>query len=379
MRGRPAVSTKPGARLQALILAGGEGTRLRPLTTTIPKPVLPLANRPFISYMLDWLAAHGFREVVMSCGFLADGVRAVLGDGAGHGLKIRYVEEPEPLGTAGAVKFAEDLLEERFAVLNGDILTDFDLSALHALHGRRGARATIALIEVEDPSAYGLVLRDSEDRVTEFLEKPEAPLPDVPSLINAGAYVLEHEVLASVPEGRPVSFEREVFPALVGDGLFGCAVSGYWIDIGTPERYLQSTRDILEGTIKTAGGAIPSTRPSIGEDSTLASDVELRQPVLVGVECEIGEKAEVGPVAVLGDRCLIGPRSRLENAVLLEGASVGGDAVVRDSIVGSGAQVGAGSSVEGGTIVGAGARVEDGAAVSGGRVEPPESELARQG
>jgi mannose-1-phosphate guanylyltransferase len=359
--------------LQALILAGGEGTRLRPLTTTVPKPVLPLANRPFISYMLDWLAGHGIDEVVMSCGFLADGVRAVLGKGEGRGLTIRYVEEPEPLGTAGAVKFAEDVLDERFAVLNGDVLTDFDLSSLLAVHESRGARATIALIEVEDPSAYGLVLRDAEDRVTEFLEKPEAPLPDVPPLINAGAYVLEREVLAPLPRGRAVSFEREVFPSLIGDGLFGREVTGYWIDIGTPERYLQATRDILDGTVATKGGTVP-----VGEDTTVAADAELREPVLVGAECAIGERAEIGPAAVLGDRCKIGPGSRLENAVLHEGASVGGDVVVRDSIVGARAVIGPGSSIEGGTIVGAGAQVEAGAALSGERVEPPESELVRQ-
>jgi mannose-1-phosphate guanylyltransferase len=336
--------------------------------------VLPLANRPFISYMLDWLSAHGIKEVVMSCGFLADGVRAVLGDGEGLGLEIRYVEEPEPLGTAGAVKFAEEFLDERFAVLNGDVLTDFDLSGLIDVHESRGARATLALIEVEDPSAYGLVLRDADDRVTDFLEKPEAPLPDVPPLINAGAYVLEREVLAPLSEGRAVSFEREVFPSLIGRGLFGHAVSGYWIDIGTPERYLEATRDILDGTVKTRGAS-----PGVGEGSTVASGVELREPVLIGADCEVAERAEVGPAAVLGDRSKVGAGSRLENSVLHEGARVEDEAVVRDSIVGSGAVIGAGSSIEGETIVGAGARVEAGAALSGERVEPPESELVGQG
>src|SRR3954468_17731568 len=244
--GPPASSTResagsPGAVVQALILAGGEGTRLRPLTNTVPKPVLPLANRPFASYMLDWLAAHGFHDIVMSCGFLADEVRSVLGEVAhADGIALRYVEEPAPLGTAGAVKYCEDVLEERFAVLNGDILTDLDIGALWASHEERGARASLALVAVDDPSTYGLVeLRDGGE-VAEFREKP-APGTVDRALINAGAYVLERSVLDDVAAGRAVSFEREVFPALVGAGLYGAEAQGYWLDIGTPEGHLEGT------------------------------------------------------------------------------------------------------------------------------------------
>jgi mannose-1-phosphate guanylyltransferase len=356
--------------MQALVLAGGEGTRLRPLTTTVPKPVLPLANRPFISYMLDWLAKHGFEDIVMSCGFLADGVRDVLGEGSRNGLRIRYVEEPEPLGTAGAVKFAENVLDERFAVLNGDVLTDFDLTAVRVSHERRGARATLTLIEVEDPSAYGLVLTEPDGRVTDFLEKPEAPIPGRPSLINAGAYVLEREVLDLVPTGRAVSFEHEVFPALVGQGLYGCAVEGYWLDIGTPDRFLEATRDILDGTVET-GVAVHRDSPSVGAGSTVADGAELRPPVLVGDSCTIAPTGEIGPVAVLGDGCSVGARVRIENAVLHARARVAEDAIVRDSIVGAGASIGAGSRVEQGTVVGEDAEVRPGTALANERVEPP--------
>ena len=356
--------------MQALVLAGGEGTRLRPLTTTVPKPVLPLANRPFISYMLDWLVAHGFEDIVMSCGFLADGVRTVLGDGARTGLRIRYVEEREPLGTAGAVKFAEDLLDERFAVLNGDVLTDFDLSAVRASHERNGARATLTLIEVEDPSAYGLVLTEPDGRVTDFLEKPEAPIPGRRSLINAGAYVLDRDVLELVPEGRAVSFEHEVFPALVGQGLFGCPVDGYWLDIGTPDRFLEATRDILEGRVET-GVKVGHDTPAVGAGSTVASGAELRPPVLVGDACAIAATAEVGPLAVLGNGCAVDARARVENAVLHEGARVEAGAIVRDSIVGAGASIGTGSCIEQGTVVGEDAEVRPGAVLANQRVEPP--------
>src|SRR5947209_8265901 len=154
--------------MQALILVGGEGTRLRPLTSTVPKPVVPLVDRPFIAFMLEWLARHGVDDVILSCGFMADGVREVLGEGEGAGVRLRYIEEPRPLGTGGALKFAEDLLDDRFFMLNGDVLTDIDLSAQLAQHERTGARATLGLISVEDPSAYGLVRRAGDFSVTEF-------------------------------------------------------------------------------------------------------------------------------------------------------------------------------------------------------------------
>src|ERR671919_2848320 len=176
--------------MQALILAGGEGTRLRPLTSTVPKPVVPLVDRPFIAFMLDWLHGHGIDDVIMSCGFLAAGVRNVLGDGSAYGLRLRYVEEPRPLGTGGALKFAESLLDDRFLMLNGDVLTDMDLTAQMAQHEQTGAVATLALTPVEDPSAYGLVRTRDGGEVTEFVEKPAPDQIDTRN-ISAGAYVLE--------------------------------------------------------------------------------------------------------------------------------------------------------------------------------------------
>jgi len=328
--------------VQALVLAGGEGTRLRPLTNTVPKPVIPLVNRPFLTYMIEWLAAHGFTEVVMSCMFMAGDIRRVLGDREWKGTRLHYVEEPEPRGTAGAVKFAEEVLDERFAVLNGDILTDFDMSALWRKHEELGGRATITLMEVEDPSAYGLVLRDATDAVTDFIEKP-SQAPPGGAFVNAGAYVLEHDVLDMMPADRPVSFEREVFPALVGDGLYGFPTEGYWLDIGTPERYLEATRYLLERS--------------------------LTGNIAAGDACEIASGARVGPHAVLGDLCRIDAGAVIERAVLFDKARVGRDAVVRDSVVGNGAQIGPGSRLEGATIVGDGAVVEPGTVLTGARVE----------
>ncbi len=328
--------------MQALILAGGEGTRLRPLTSTVPKPVVPLANRPFISYMLDWLERHGFDDVVMSCGFLAAGVRSVLGSGDREGIRIRYADEPQALGTAGPVKLAEPMLDERFAVLNGDILTDVDLSSVVAFHEARGARVTLTLTPVEDPSSYGVIVTDGDGEVEAFIEKPRGEAPS--KLINAGIYVLEREIVAEIPEGRAVSFEREVFPALVGRGLYGVEREGYWLDIGTLDRYLQATRDILAGAVKT------EVRPGPGPGTQVHAQALVFDPVLTGSSCEIGAEAEIGPDVTLGDRGTIGPGAVVRDASLHDGVTVGEGAAVVGSIIGAGATVAPGQRVEG-TIV----------------------------
>jgi mannose-1-phosphate guanylyltransferase len=324
--------------MQALILAGGEGTRLRPLTTKVPKPVVPLANRPFITYMLDWLEAHGFDDVVMSCGFLADGVRSVLGTGDRAGLTIRYVDEQSPLGTAGPVKLAEPMLAERFAVLNGDILTDIDLSSVVRFHEDSGARATLTLTPVDDPSSYGVILTDVEGRVEAFIEKPQGEAPS--NLINAGIYVLEREVVSGIPADRAVSFEREVFPALVGADLYGVERGGYWLDIGTRDRYLQATRDILAGNVGTV------VQPGFGPGTELDSAALVFEPVLGGESCRIGPEAELGPDTTLGARCAVGAGAVVRDSALHDGVTVEEGATVIGSIVGAGAAITAGERLE---------------------------------
>jgi mannose-1-phosphate guanylyltransferase len=356
--------------VQALILAGGEGTRLRPLTTTVPKPVLPLANRPFISYMLDWLSAHGTEEVVLSCGFLASEVQSVLAREAG-GTRVIYATEQEPLGTAGAVKFADRHLGDRFVVLNGDILTDFDLSALQSFHDERGAQATIALVSVDDPSAYGLVRTNSRGEVSGFLEKPRPEDIDT-SLINAGTYVLERQVLGAVPEGTAVSLEREVFPELVDAGLYGLPVDGYWMDIGTPERYLQANYDILDGKVKTVvEEQLGSDRLSVAASVVKHPEAQLVGPAIVGEHCRIDAQARVGGHAVIGDGCRVEAEAVIERSVLASGVTVGSGAVVSGGIIGADVRVGAGSRIEQGAVVGEGAVVAPRTVVTDGeRLEP---------
>ncbi len=336
--------------MQALILAGGEGTRLRPLTSTVPKAVLPLAGRPFLTFMLDWLRRHGVADVVLSCGFLAGAVRRVLGE-SHEDVPLRYVTEPEPLGTAGPVRLAADqgLLDERFLVCNGDILTDIDLGAELERHRRSGALATLALVGVEDSSGYGVVPTTAAGEVEAFLEKTDAPPTD---RVNAGVYVLEREVAEGVAPGRAVSFEREVFPGLVGRGLFGYPADGYWTDIGTPARYLDATWDLL-------AGAVESELPPRDESGSL-----------IGEGC-VTSGARVGPQAVLGAQCSVGPGAWIDRAVLHDRVIVGADCILRESIVAEGAHIGVGARVEPGAVVGAAAEIPAGAVVeAGARVAP---------
>jgi mannose-1-phosphate guanylyltransferase len=342
--------------MQALILAGGEGTRLRPITSTMAKPVVPLANRPHLELMITWLVSHGVDEVILSCGFLADGVRRVLGAGDQLGVPIRYVEEPTPLGTGGALRFAGDLLAERFFMLNGDVLTDIDLTAQLAQHEQTGARATIALIGVDDPSAYGLVRRNPDLSVSEFLEKPSPDQIDT-NLINAGAYILDRGVLEQMPPpGSNISIERDVFPNLVGRGLFGFAADGYWIDIGTPDRYLQGTFDILEGNVRTdVGAALEGARGILADGAQV--DGRAVAPVLIAEGSTVAATATVGGRAVLGRNVTVGPGSHIEDAVLLDGVTVGSSTRIRSSIIGPSVSIGDRCVLDSGAVVGQGARL----------------------
>jgi mannose-1-phosphate guanylyltransferase len=340
--------------MQALVLVGGEGTRLRPLTLTQPKPALPLVDRPFIRYMVDWLARHGIDEVIMACGFRPEALREALGDRVPGGPAIHYVEEDAPLGTAGPIRLAADrgLLGDRFMVLNGDVLTDLDLTALQRQHVDTSAVATLALYPVDDPTSYGLVRRTDDGEVLGFLEKPDPAEIDTDE-VNAGAYVLERGVVDLIPAGRAVSIEREIFPRLVGHGLYGRRLEGYWMDIGTPERYLQASWDILEGTVETElpgdGG------PFISEDAEIATDATIDPRAVVRSGTRVGGGAMISE-SVLLDECVIAPGTEIRGSILAQRVAVG-----------EGATIGVGS------VVGEGAHVEPGASVEpGARVQPDE-------
>jgi mannose-1-phosphate guanylyltransferase len=344
--------------VQALILVGGEGTRLRPLTSNVPKPALRLVDRPLIAYMVEWLARYGVDEVVLACGFRAQRLRNVLGDGGDGAPRLRYVEEPEPRGTAGAIRFAEDHLGDRFLALNGDLLADLDLTALVARHHQVGAAATLGLYRVEDPTGYGLISTDSRGRITEFVEKPD-PLHAGPGDVNAGTYVLERSVLELIPPDREVSIEREVFPAMVGAGLHGLRLQGYWMDIGTPARYLQASWDILEGRVKTGvGERLDRAHRLIEPGAEVASGAEVAPPLLLEAGARVAAGAKVGPRAVVSRGCEIGPGATVESAVLHDDCTIGASATVRDAILAPGVEVEPGCEVLPGSVIGEGELVD---------------------
>ncbi len=306
--------------MQAVVLVGGEGTRLRPLTLTTPKQMLPIGRTPMIERVLAQLAAHGIDLVVLSLGYRPDAFTDAYPDGICAGVALTYAVEEEPLDTAGAIRFAARLagLDDTFVVVNGDVLTDLDVTELVAFHRDRGAEATVALTPVEDPSAFGVVPTDEAGRVVAFIEKPppgEAPT----NLINAGTYVLEPSVLARIPGGRRVSIERETFPALAGDGrLYALGSTAAWLDAGTPATFLAAN-------LRYAGGR--------------------------GSNCGVAGTASV-ITSVLGEGVTVGPGAVVQNSVCFDGAAIEARAEVRSSIVGSGARIGAGAALTDLSVIG---------------------------
>lgn len=355
--------------MQAVILVGGQGTRLRPLTSTLPKPVVPLVDRPFIAFMLEWLREHGIDDVIMSCGFLATSVREVLGDGSDLGIRLRFVEEPDPRGTAGALKLTEPMLDERFLMLNGDVLTDIDLTSQIAQHEATGATATLALVPVADPTAYGVVILEEDRSVRDFVEKPSSDRVQS-NLISAGAYVLERRILDLVPPDRNVSIEREVWPLLVGAGLYGFPSQSYWLDIGTPARYLQGTFDIIEGNVAT------SVRERLGSDwlaidETAQLDGRVIPPAVLERGVQVAAGAHVGSLVVLGADVRIGAGTVVERAVILQGTQIGEGCELRDCIVAAGCRIGARTRITGGAVLGEGVEVgADNVITRGARIFP---------
>jgi mannose-1-phosphate guanylyltransferase len=365
--------------LQAVILVGGEGTRLRPLTARTPKPMLPLAGRPLLAYTFDHLRRHGVERAVLSCGYLPTQLEDHFG-GESDGLALEYRVEPEPLGTGGAIRFGAQGAEETFLALNGDSLRAADLDALVAFHRDRGARATILLTPVPDPTRYGLVRLADGGRVSGFLEKPRPEEIDT-DLINAGLYVLEPDVLDLVPPGRAVSIEREVFPRLVEEGtLHGLALPGYWLDVGTPESYLQAHRDVLERNVDTGvGEALGADYVSVDPSARVSPAARLVPPVLVGPGAVVEAGARVGSLAAIGAAATVGEGAIVEDAVVGAAASVGAGAHVQSSLVGEEALVGAECDVRGLAVVGPGATVgegnmlDHGLRVGAGETIPPRS------
>ena len=333
--------------MKAILLLGGFGTRLRPLTDDIPKQMLPVCGRPMIEWVCEHLARHGVSEVVLSLGYRADSFTGAYRQGRIGPLSYEVAVEPEPRGTAGAVRFAAEAtgIDESFLVLNGDVLTDLDIGALARFHADVGAEATIALQPVADPTPFGLVVADESGRVLSFSEKPEpaAVLPGRPRsewpTISAGTYVLTPAVLDRIAPDRAVSIEREVFSRIAADGLLAALVSdSYWLDTGTPQQYLTANLDILEGR----------------RANVRVTDSAAESAVTVHPEARIRTSA-------IGGGCVIGPDAVVQRSVLGEGCRIEPGAVVCDSVLGSDVTVGAAAMLTECSVVGAGQHVAPGA------------------
>lgn len=330
--------------MKAVVLVGGEGTRMRPLTETVPKPLLPLLDRRSLDHVLDHLARHGVDEVILSSPYLEATFDPFIESRGGHPA-ITWITETEALGTGGAIVNALDRVgDEPFFALNGDILTDLDLTAMRAFHQDRSASVTIALHHVQDARAFGLVATDDDGRVREFREKPEDAIPGD---INAGTYLLDPEALGGWPRGRKVSIERDIFPAVIVSGrpVYGFLASAYWLDLGTPEKYLQAHFDMIEGKVH---------------------DVSYEAPWVAG-SATVDAEARVGRWVAIGPAATVGPHAEIDDSVLLDGASVGAGAAVVRSVLGPGARVGAGARVVD-SVLGQNASVPDGLELSGARV-----------
>jgi NDP-sugar pyrophosphorylase family protein len=355
--------------VKAVVLLGGEGTRLRPLTYTTPKQLLPVAEVPMLERVLTHLGHHGVDEAVLSLGYRPDAFLAAYPDGEVGGVRLTYAVEPEPLDTGGAIGFAarHAAIDETFLVVNGDVLTDLDTSRLVAFHGARGAAATIHLTPVSDPSRFGVVPTDEDGRVLAFVEKPTGMPPT--NLINAGTYVLEPDVLVRLPAGRPMSVERETFPALAAAGLlYACATDDYWLDTGTPAAYLQANADVLDGTrpgVPVPGARCVTDGVWVRGEPRLAGTVEPSSLVCDDVNVAPGA---VVIASVLGAQSTVLQRAHVEGSVLLPGAKVERDARVTASILGYRSVVGEGASLSATTVVGDDAVVPAGARLDGVRL-----------
>jgi NDP-sugar pyrophosphorylase family protein len=347
--------------VQAVVLVGGEGTRLRPLTLETPKPMVPVMNMPFLERTLRRLKDAGIDDVILPAGYLPDAITSHFGDGSALGLRIRYVIEETPLGTAGALKNVEQFIDGPFFVLNGDVLTSLDLRAMLEYHRKQGGVGMLHLIHVEDPSPFGAVVHDASGRIQQFIEKP--PRETAPTNeINAGTYLLEREVLDRIPAGRNVSIERETFPALIKAGdrpLYAFTTDDYWIDLGKPEAYLGAHRDIFEGAMPL--GLTPDV-DGPGRETIPASAV--RPPVFVGLGCRVAPDAVVGPYTVLGDGCEVGSGAVVLDSLLWDRVVVGADAHVEKAIVASRARIGAGARIGHGAVIGHDAEIAAGAEIA---------------
>ena len=340
--------------MKAILLAGGKGTRLRPLTIHTPKPIVPIFERPFLHYQLDLLKrVPEIDEVILSLNYQPRRIEEIFGDGSSAGLSIRYVVEPAPLGTAGAVRYAGEKVHESVVVFNGDVLTAVDLAAVVALHRERRAKATIVLTPVENPSAYGLVETDASGNIQRFLEKPK-PDEITCDTINAGIYVLEPDTFDRIPADTPWSIERSFFPSLIErrETFVAYVYRGYWIDIGTPEKYMLVHRDIMDGRFRAAPFAGAPSNAWISPHARIDEGVTIEGPCFVDEGAVVKAGARIGAYTVVGRQCHIEEHAVIERSILWANSRICQEAIVRRSILGRQCHIGRSATVEDGVVLG---------------------------
>ncbi len=354
--------------MKAVIMAGGKGTRLRPLTSDRPKPMIRVANVPCMEHIVNLLKRHGFTDVLATLEYMPDEIRAYFGDGSKWGVSMEYSVEEEPLGTAGSVKFVEDRLGERFVVVSGDALTDVDLGAAVAFHEERGAEVTLVLKQVDDPSEFGIVVTGDDGRVQRFLEKPDED--EVFShTANTGIYVVEPGVLRDIPEGREYDWAKELFPKLLDEGrpVYGYVMEGYWEDIGNIEQYMDAQRAVLDGEVE--GVEPPGERLRegvyVGGGARFDEDA-LEAPVILGEGVRVAAEARVGPHSVIGANAEVGAGATVARSTVAQGAKIGEGAQLDGALVGRSCEIGAEARLREGSALGDGVRVGEGARVAAG-------------
>ncbi len=331
---------------KALILVGGFGTRLRPLTCTRPKPMFPIANVPLLERTIEHLKRFGVSEVILAVHYQTELIRSHFGRGEKWGITVRYSEEKEPMGTAGAIKFAQEFIQEndKLIVLNSDIVAYIDFRKMEQFHDQKSATATIALKQVHDPSRFGVVELDEQSRIMKFIEKP-TPQQTKSKLINAGAYILNASVLDLIPNGQPQSIERDTFPKLAKKAnLYGFQYEGLWIDTGNAQDYLQANREVLEYELQTNASISPSAQ--------IDPTVKINAPVIIGEGCVIKSGATIGPHVSLGNRCHVDQHTTITNSIVLPNSRIGENTRITGVIMGEQVRVGSKVKIEGQTILG---------------------------
>jgi mannose-1-phosphate guanylyltransferase len=347
--------------MKAVILVGGKATRLLPLTCNTPKAMVPVLNKPFLEYVIRHLSRHGIKEIVLAQGHLAQSIEDYLGDGTQFGVSLHYSFEDAPLGTAGAVKNAERYLNDTFVVLNGDVFTDLDITAMIDLHRQKKAKLTIALTPVDDPTSYGLIETSADGKVMRFIEKP-TPNEVTTNMINAGTYIMEPDILSRISPQTPFSFEHQVFPQLAEKKVvYAFPSSAYWLDIGTPEKYFRLHRDLLTGKCPEYA---PEGKVTIGKGSNVHTTAQIKGLVSIGANCSIGRRVKISGMVVIGSGGIILEDSVIEDVIIWRNATLGQRVYLKKSLLADNCHLSEDSVCEN-AVLGDNVTI-----ASGGKVEP---------